>query len=98
MSDDLVRRLRGADAGFRIAVGTNEAFTFPTLHSEAADEIERLQADCDRWRKVADALAMFGNCPESCHGDDDCDCIYGFALENYNNASNEKGNEKKWNH
>lgn len=50
MSDDIVTRLRGAAAGFRIAVGTNDSFTFPTLHSEAADEIERLRADRDRLR------------------------------------------------
>lgn len=49
MTDDIVSRLRGAAAGFRIAVGTNDSFTFPTLHSEAADEIERLRAELQSY-------------------------------------------------
>ena len=49
MSDDIVTRLRDY-----LAI-VDHAFVWNEL-SEAADEIERLQAERDRWRKIADRL------------------------------------------
>lgn len=51
MSDDIVSRLR------RLVVWSDG-----DIGSEAADEIERLRADRDRWRKIADGMA---NCLDS---------------------------------
>jgi len=58
VTDDIVTRLREEadswchDSAVRVFL-------------EAADEIERLRADRDRWRDLADSLARFGNCESS---------------------------------
>ena len=57
MTDDIVTRLREAHSTFRVVVGVNQHIVFSSLHSEAADEIERLRADRDRWFKLADGMA-----------------------------------------
>lgn len=55
----------------------------------AADEIEHLRADRDKWRNVADELYLSGNCSETCvdgAGGDDCCCSWGGAQWEYEQA------------
>lgn len=53
-------------------------------YNAAADEIERLRADRDRWRELADSLARFGNCESpDCP---DCDRDWKLTYESYEQA------------
>lgn len=54
MSDDIVTRLRFALENFR-----NDPQ--PVLLEDAADEIERLQRECDHWIAIASKLAFWGS-------------------------------------
>lgn len=75
--DDIVTRLRGKYQG-----------QLP-ICIEAADEIERLRADRDKWRTVADELYFSGNCSETCvdgAGGCDCSCSWGGAQWEYQQA------------
>lgn len=84
MTDDIVTRLR--------ALGTRERpvpDAYYVSPDEAADEIERLRADRDKWRKVADELYFSGNCSEMCvdgAGGCDCSCSWGGAQWEYQQA------------
>ena len=52
--------------------------------TEAADEIERLRTERDRWRELADSLARFGNCESpDCP---DCDRDWKLTYESYEQA------------
>lgn len=58
MSDDIVTRLRGCWCGDGFA---NRGLVDPEcdhdgVRADAADEIERLRADRDRWRSLANHL------------------------------------------
>jgi len=60
MSDDIVTRLRD-----HLAI-VDHAFVWNEL-SEAADEIERLRADVERWRKLAHSEHYaWSQCPLNC--------------------------------
>ena len=52
MADDIVTRLRERACPECGLPSTHNQF------AEAADEIERLRADCDRWRRIAHALTF----------------------------------------
>ena len=60
MSDDIVTRLRETEAYWK-GTASHEDFV---ICGEAADEIERLRADRDRWRKTAEMLARELGKPE----------------------------------
>ena len=53
MSDDIVTRLREELLGFHNHLSTWE---INAERHEAADEIERLKAEVEKWRKVADTF------------------------------------------
>lgn len=72
----------------------NEPHTNVRLCGEAADEIERLRSDSDKWRKIADKLAVTGGCwtceewmeiDEFSHGDPEKPllCEWRVALHQY---------------
>ena len=73
MTDDIVTRLRGLNTA-----------SYHLLCNEAADEIERLRTERDRWRELADSLARFGNCESpDCP---DCDRDWKLTYESYEQA------------
>ena len=81
MTDDIVTRLRDSI--------TNGLGIWDGDAKEAADEIERLRVDRDKWRKVADELYLSGNCSETCvdgTGGCDCSCSWGGAEWEYQQA------------
>lgn len=83
--DDLVTRLRERSRRFWKTGLDNPAFEM----AEAADEIERLRTEVDKWRKVADELYISGNCSETCvdgAGGYDCSCSWGGAEWEYQQA------------
>ena len=89
MTDDIVTRLRDKAEERQEALdeywrGHKFDYDLPMLENEAADEIERLRADRDRWRELADSLARFGNCESpDCP---DCDRDWKLTYESYDKA------------
>jgi hypothetical protein len=79
VADDIVTRLREPERDKDIVIRLRERQSeieswWPdpndvplTLVGEAADEIERLRADRDRWRSIADSLAEAGTHPTAHH-------------------------------
>ena len=54
MSDDIVTRLRGEANRLRfVAGGTSLVVVSPSLQDEAADEIERLRKEVEKWKFLA---------------------------------------------
>jgi len=53
MSDDIVTRLRKQFSN-EFVIEHPHMVRVPTLYEDAADEIERLTADRDRWRSLAE--------------------------------------------
>ena len=61
MSDDIVTRLRGQMSN-EFVIDHPNMVRVPTLYEQAADEIERLRADRDRWQVVcADLMEHLEN-------------------------------------
>lgn len=56
MSSDIVTQLR---IQAEVVNGKDYHTISGGLHLDAADEIERLRADRDRWRKIADGLYLW---------------------------------------
>ena len=59
MTDDIVTRLRGYGEGVWCICGARSNYycscdPFDTITARAADEIERLRADRDKWRGLAE--------------------------------------------
>lgn len=80
MSDDIVTRLRELGR----YVNTEGGRWFEPITTEAADDIERLRTERDRWRELADSLARFGNCESpDCP---DCDRDWKLTYESYEQA------------
>ena len=81
MTDDIVTRLR-KQIPIPLEVADTGAPAY--LIAEAADEIERLRTERDRWRELADSLARFGNCESpDCP---DCDRDWKLTYESYEQA------------
>jgi uncharacterized small protein (DUF1192 family) len=65
MTDEIVKQLREAAKPDFLAKGSvwGQQEVRIALLSDAADEIERLRAECDRWRKIAGDFAEAGTHP-----------------------------------
>ena len=52
MSDDIIPRLRAIEVQVQRTL-PDYLIGFPSVHAEAADEIERLRIRCEKWRELA---------------------------------------------